>query len=513
MPKNAYASVFSNQQVQNFTLGTGDTLTAGGTTPSGAGPRQSAITPNGKYLYVPNSEDGTVSQYSIGSGGTAVALSPATVSASSQPWQVAVSPDGRDAYVSDVSGLVLVYQIGSGGTLSLIQTITSGLSAPYSIAISPDGASAYVADSGAGDIFEYNRSSSGMLTPKSTASIPVAVSDRVALIMTPNGKFLYEGNDNGDILEFSVGSGGVLSSLATTPSDLSIQSLVISPNGHNLYGSSCENSAIDQYGIASNGELTALTPPSVNQFGCGLPWMTADGSSFYAPTDDQFIYQFNVSSSGALTPKTPAFITVVNSDQWGIVLPPDQGPVAKFSVKAGKAGKPTRFDAKSSSAPDGTVVSYHWNFGDGHKLTNGGPTPKHTYKKAGKYKVSLTVTDDAGCSTPLVFTGQTAYCNPGKSVKHTVKVASAAKQKLTVTPHTSTAGKTTCYAFSVSSGGKPVKKSTVTLSGRHAGTNGAGKVTLCVKLSKGTHRARAIKKGFTAATAAIRVTAAPGFTG
>jgi hypothetical protein len=44
-----------------------------------------------------------------------------------------------------------------------------------------------------------------------------------------------------------------------------------------------------------------------------------------------------------------------------------------------------------------------------------------------------------------------------------------------------------CYAFSVSSKDKPVKKSTVTLNGHHASTSSAGKTTLCLKLSKGTH--------------------------
>jgi len=56
--------------------------------------------------------------------------------------------------------------------------------------------------------------------------------------------------------------------------------------------------------IGSDGELTPLTPATVSTDGCGLPWLTASGSSFYVPDGGfleggQSIYQFDVSSTGA----------------------------------------------------------------------------------------------------------------------------------------------------------------------------------------------------------------------
>jgi parallel beta-helix repeat protein len=50
------------------------------------------------------------------------------------------------------------------------------------------------------------------------------------------------------------------------------------------------------------------------------------------------------------------------------------------------------FDASSSSDPDGIVERYKWDFGDGNSAI--GMVVNHTYSSAGKYNVTLTVTDN-----------------------------------------------------------------------------------------------------------------------
>lgn len=52
------------------------------------------------------------------------------------------------------------------------------------------------------------------------------------------------------------------------------------------------------------------------------------------------------------------------------------------------------FSATQSTDPDGSVVSYLWNFGDGTQSTE--IEPLHTFSEAGEYRVSLTVTDNVG---------------------------------------------------------------------------------------------------------------------
>jgi hypothetical protein len=51
------------------------------------------------------------------------------------------------------------------------------------------------------------------------------------------------------------------------------------------------------------------------------------------------------------------------------------------------------FNSTSTSPHD--IVSYQWNFGDGHM--GDGPHPTHTYQEVGVYLVCLIITDAAGC--------------------------------------------------------------------------------------------------------------------
>ncbi len=54
------------------------------------------------------------------------------------------------------------------------------------------------------------------------------------------------------------------------------------------------------------------------------------------------------------------------------------------------------FDGLTSYDPNGTIVSYSWNFGDGE--TAAGEVVTHIYTATGTFRASLTVTDDEGNS-------------------------------------------------------------------------------------------------------------------
>ena len=57
--------------------------------------------------------------------------------------------------------------------------------------------------------------------------------------------------------------------------------------------------------------------------------------------------------------------------------------------------QPVRFDASGSYDPDGDIVSYVWDFGDG--ATAQGIAAEHAFETPGlSYRVVLTVIDDSG---------------------------------------------------------------------------------------------------------------------
>lgn len=74
-------------------------------------------------------------------------------------------------------------------------------------------------------------------------------------------------------------------------------------------------------------------------------------------------------------------------------------PKAGFvpSPRAGAAPLSVFFDASASSEPDGAIVRYEWDFGDGTSAT--GVTTVHTYEVPGSYTAKLTVTDEHKTAT------------------------------------------------------------------------------------------------------------------
>jgi len=79
-------------------------------------------------------------------------------------------------------------------------------------------------------------------------------------------------------------------------------------------------------------------------------------------------------------------------------------PIASFTESAHtvSSSENIHFDGSESHDPDGTIVNYLWDFGDGNTAT--GVTSDHAYSEDGNYTVTLTVTDDDGASASLVAT-------------------------------------------------------------------------------------------------------------
>jgi len=85
-----------------------------------------------------------------------------------------------------------------------------------------------------------------------------------------------------------------------------------------------------------------------------------------------------------------------NMGQTGEPPPPPNNPVASFTASPSSGAPPltVTFDGSASYDPNGSVVSYSWNFGDGG--SGSGQIVTHTYNTRGTFTATLTVTDNDG---------------------------------------------------------------------------------------------------------------------
>jgi PKD repeat protein len=100
-----------------------------------------------------------------------------------------------------------------------------------------------------------------------------------------------------------------------------------------------------------------------------------------------------------------------------------QAPVASASASptSGTAPLTSNFSGAGSYDPDGSIVAYEWNFGDGSAVA-AGATVSHVYANAGSYAAQLKITDNSGLST----TRSVAISVQPAVVAKTVRVADIA---------------------------------------------------------------------------------------
>jgi PKD repeat protein len=148
-------------------------------------------------------------------------------------------------------------------------------------------------------------------------------------------------------------------------------------------------------------------------------WDFGDGTTatgitvFHAYADNSsYVVTLTVTDNNGATDSTNATKTVMNRQ-----------PVALFTEtdETVNTDETISFNASDSYDPDGTIVSYSWNFGDGTTVT--GISVQHAYSQDGTYTVSLTVTDDDGA---------TDTTNATKTVLNQVPVASFTESAETV---------------------------------------------------------------------------------
>ena len=186
-------------------------------------PYSVAITPDGKYAYVVNTFNNNVLVIDV-STNTAIT----TVNVGSDPNGIAITPDGKYAYVvnGDSNGSVSVIDISTNTVTATVSVGTVGTS-PIGIAITPDGKYAYVTNGGNNNVSIIDISTNTVLETVGVGSAPIGVA------ITPDGKYAYVTNRNSDnvsvietaVPEYDIQDLTEQTSTATTAPGLSIGSI------------------------------------------------------------------------------------------------------------------------------------------------------------------------------------------------------------------------------------------------------------------------------------------------
>ncbi len=104
----------------------------GDVTPNLSSGEDITLSPDGRFLYVPDYGANVVVQYAVGTDGLLTPLATPTVAAGNGPVSVVISADGRKAYVANLlENTVAVFDVGSDGSLVAASKTTFAVSQPY----------------------------------------------------------------------------------------------------------------------------------------------------------------------------------------------------------------------------------------------------------------------------------------------------------------------------------------------------------------------------------------------
>jgi len=391
--RNAYVANSGDGTVSVLNLSTN---APAGTIPVGSGPVDVAITPDGAFAYVANSGSDSVSVISTASNSVVETIS---LAVGSIPRGIAISPDGQTAWVAN----------SGDDTVSVIFTATNTLfggpvplpagAMPDGIAISPDGGTAYVAQQG-NDV---------SIVSTATRAIVGTVLDTMGpsrIAVGPRGGRAFVTNNRAgetSVTAFNPANGAVVG--GPIPVGAMPSGIAIAPNGVFAYAAAAGDGTVTPIATSTN----AASPPILGFNGPAGVAIAPDGAQGYVANSGID----NISSFSTATNSASGSAIGTGDRPTGLAIVPNQGPSASFLVTPQRrlARRRLTFQAGASSDPDGRVANYAWDWGDG-KSAQGPQTRRvHRYVRPGTYTVTLTVTDDEGCSNEQVFTGQTASCN------------------------------------------------------------------------------------------------------
>ncbi len=248
--------------------------------PTGAYPQYLAIDPSGRFVYSANSNDGTVSMFAADAvNGALTPMAPAQVAAgspASSPAGIVVDPLDRFVYCSNGDGTIAVFTINSvTGVLSPASIIAfgSGGSRGFAPAIDPAGRFLYAPEEGLNQLLVFSiDGATGQLTPASIPSYSVGM-EPASVAIDPAGRYLYVVNrGDGTISQFAIESDGSLAAMPIVDDGGQPWQMLVDPSGQIAYVSNEGTASVSIYKIDSAGQLIMYgsAPAGLGAGGIGI---------------------------------------------------------------------------------------------------------------------------------------------------------------------------------------------------------------------------------------------------
>jgi YVTN family beta-propeller protein/VCBS repeat-containing protein len=204
-------------------------------------PLEVAVSPDGTRAYVTNFNDNTVSVIDTATNGVI-----ATVAVVNVPAGVAVSPDGT-AYVTSIGNDNV--SVIDPVTNAVVTTIGVG-DGPVSVAVSPDGATAYVTNASGDSVSVIDTATNAVVATIGVGDNPFYVA------VSPDGAHVYVANSDGDTV--SVIDTATKAVVATIGVGDRPFRLAVSPDGATAYVSNGIASTLSVIDTATNTVTTTI---------------------------------------------------------------------------------------------------------------------------------------------------------------------------------------------------------------------------------------------------------------
>jgi 6-phosphogluconolactonase len=321
-----YVTTQGDSSVTTFgiTLSNGKLSTTSKTAAAGNVPSAIVVTPKGDAVFVANTQDGTISSYTVNTDGTLTASGSSTAAGIS-PTGMAIDSGGKFLFVANqgtfadpASGTISVYSINGAALTSVGSFSTAANGAvsgpgPVSVAVTPDATYLYAANQFSNTVAAFSVDSTGALTPLGVASYNVGTSPS-AVALTPDENFLYVTNQgSNNISAFAVCANasltcvtpnGSLTAVAGSPFSAGLGPISMAPaadpQGEYLFVADYASNEISQFKVSpGTGVLTTLSPATLSTGAnpASVAMRTGPGTALLTGGTTNYVYVANKGSA------------------------------------------------------------------------------------------------------------------------------------------------------------------------------------------------------------------------